>query len=194
MVEWNETLIRKDPMWILYGLLAASSFGVAAVFQKLAARSPVQVGVWEVLIFQGLATIAIGVMGFLVTKQAFTKAESPAYAWAALTGAALTIGALCIFLTYRAAGANADAGRIQALINTNTLIALVLGLVFLREYTHLVTAGDWLRLVAGAVLVVLGGIVLTWSPSKKQAAAAVVHPHATHAHVQLKSNAKLPLA
>ena len=175
-------------MWIVYGLLAATSFGISAIFQKLAAKSPVQVGVWEVLIFQGLATIGVGLIGFLATKQAFSKAESPAYGWAVLTGAALTVGALFIFLTYRAAGPQADAGRIQALINTNTLIALVLGLLLLKEYTHLTTAADWTRLVLGALLVVIGGIVLTWTPKPaKTLAQHVVHPHATHIHQQLKS-------
>lgn len=177
-------------MWILYGLLAASSFGIAAIFQKLAAKSPVQVGVWEVLLFQGLATIGVGLIGFLLTKQAFSKAEAPAYGWAALTGTVLTIGALFIFLTYRAAGTQADAGRIQALINTNTLIALVLGLVFLKEYVHLTTAADWARLILGAVLVVVGGIVLTWSPKKEVEPTAqhkIIHPYATHAHHHLRT-------
>lgn len=178
-------------MWILYALLASTSFGVAAVFQKLAAREPAQSSVWEVLLFQGIATIAIGAIGFLATRQSFTKQEGTAYLWAALTGVALTVGALLIFVTYRAADtAQADVSRIQALVNTNTLIAVILGLIVLREYTHVTTAGDWVRLIVGALLVVIGGILVSQPPKQPAADVSVrpahahvahVHPHATHA-------------
>ena len=189
-------------MWIFYGLLAATSFGIAAIFQKLAARPGSALSsAWEVLVFQGIATVAIGLLGVLITKQAFSMKEKDAYMWALLTGTALAIGALFIFMTYTTAkDTNADASRIQALINTNTLIAVILGLLVLKEYTHLHTVGDWTRLILGAVLVVAGGILVSMPPKANSEAAKshhtyVVHSHATHAHPHHKhvANRQVPL-
>lgn len=190
-------------MWITFGLLAASSFGIAALFQKLAARTPIESSPWEVLILQGIATILVGAIGFFATKQFFTRQEMPAYLWGSLTGVMLAVGALFIFLTYREAGAaHADVSRIQALINTNTLIAVILGLVLLKEYTHLTTAADWARLIIGAALVVLGGVLVS-APPKSTAATTpeasarctpherCIHPHATHTHPRILSAPKL---
>ena len=50
-------------MWIAYALLASVSFGTAAILQKLAAiGTKVHTSAWEVLIFQGLATIVVGLV------------------------------------------------------------------------------------------------------------------------------------
>ncbi len=220
-------------LWIVYGLLAATSFGVAAILQKLAARSiTVPLSTWGVLFFQGLTTVVIGAIGLLAAKLIltrgavptyawvliggvavalgvylisvllFTKLQVPAYVWAILTGATLAAGSYFIFLTYRAASdANADASRIQALINTNTLIAVILGLVLLKEYTHLHTAADWGRLILGAILVVAGGVLVSWPPDAARAATArgekseritVVHHRATHAHVPHRTPQHVP--
>ena len=82
-------------MWIASALLASVSFGTAAILQKLAAiGTKVHTSAWEVLIFQGLATIVVGLVGFFIVHEKFSRPEEVAYEWALATGAALAIGAM----------------------------------------------------------------------------------------------------
>ncbi|MCX6807936.1 MAG: hypothetical protein NTZ80_04045 [Patescibacteria group bacterium] len=138
--------------------MASLSFGVAALLQKLAATGKVMTSVWEYLIFQGIATLILGAIGFFIFREQMTREEVPAYEWAIAVGVMLALGAALIFVAYRFGG---DASRVQPLVNTNTLIAVILGLVVLGEWHDLHTVIDWVKLLIGAGAILGGGILIS---------------------------------
>jgi len=147
------------PTWILFGLGAALMLGAANIPQKLAiggisayTLSPFAYG-----ILTGIVMIVINVGLLLYYKEDFQFFAKKEWGFALLAALLFVIGSLFITLGYRK-GANAS--TFVALFNTNTLVATVLGLVLLKEFTSLTTLGI-IKIIIGAILVVAGGVMVT---------------------------------
>ena len=147
------------PAWILYGLGAAFMLGAANIPQKIALGglgqymlSPFAYGM-----LSGVMIFCLNLLMFLYYKddlQVFAKKE---WAYAALAILMFAIGSIFIALGYRK-GANIS--QFVALFNTNTLIATIMGLVLLKEAVHFTGVGV-IKLVLGAIFVIVGGILVT---------------------------------
>jgi uncharacterized membrane protein len=147
------------PTWILFGIGAALLLGAANIPQKLALGgisahmlSPFAYGV-----LSGIVIIVINLALFLYYRddaQFFAKKE---WGFALLAAVMFSLGSVCIALGYRR---GAPTSSFVALFNTNTLVATVLGLILLKEFTSLTALGI-VKIIIGAVLVIAGGILVS---------------------------------
>jgi uncharacterized membrane protein len=141
--------------WVLFGIIAAICFGASALFAKVALSDKhANMSVAVVALLTG-----IGIMGImLLTFFATNKGES-------LTptqiGLGLLIGVLWaignVFIIY-ALKNGADLSRMAPLYNTNTLIAVFLSIILLKELPN---SSDALRVIFGAIMIFIGGILIT---------------------------------
>ena len=139
--------------WIFYGLFASLFFGINAVVYKVAAvnggLNPYYAGVFYA------AGIFITVLVAYLLK---FSAPTTNYKWLGLALIAGVIWGLGFIMTAVAISNHADISRLAPLYNTNTLIAVILGVVLLKEIPS--AASVW-RVVLGAVLVVAGSILVS---------------------------------
>jgi uncharacterized membrane protein len=147
------------PAWILFGLGAALMLGAANIPQKLAiggisaySLSPFAYG-----ILSGVVIILINLAMLLYYKDGFQFFAKKEWGFALLAAVLFALGSVFIALGYRK-GANTS--TFVALFNTNTLVATVLGLVLLKEFSALTGVGI-IKIIIGAILVVAGGVMVT---------------------------------
>jgi len=140
--------------WLLYGLLASLSFGSYIVLTKVATSekyfglSPTYVSLFMLI---GIAILVIGNLlfvegGFPKNKTAITISVAAGVLWA-----------LGILSSLKALKLGADVSRLVPIFNTNTLVAVLLGVIFLHE---LPTGSELLRVIVGAVFIVLGSVLV----------------------------------
>lgn len=143
--------------WLLYGLLAAVFYGTSTIAFKVATSEQHLAGkAGHVLIFV-LVGIAIVVLAyaFLVEKNLQIAESSKALGVGMLAGILWALGTAVVFIALKS---GADVARIVPIFNTNTLIAVVLGIVLLKE---LPAAADQMKVIAGAVLIVIGSFLVS---------------------------------
>ncbi len=141
----------KPEIWgmILGGLLPAIIFGVSGVLQKTAVNAGVATGPY--LISLGLGVIVTGLIFAWTMPGDFSVTG---LAWSGLVGLVWAIGTGCIALALHKFGT--PIAKLVPLYNMNTLVAVLLGLVFFAEAASL---NLW-KLLAGAILIALGGILV----------------------------------
>jgi uncharacterized membrane protein len=140
--------------WIIYGLIASFCFGVNAIVYKVAATRGQGLNPY-------LGGLSIGAGVFLFFLLVFML-KSPKFTsnWTGLTlglisGILWAIGMLAIALAIAKKG---DIAKLAPIYNTNTLIAVFLGIVFLKE----IPAGsEIIKVVLGAVLIVIGAVLVS---------------------------------
>ena len=140
--------------WIIYGLIASICFGVNVIIYKLAATKGQGLNP-----YLGGFSIGLGVFLFFFLVYLI---KSPKFIpnWTGLTlaliaGAMWALGMLMVALAIAKKG---DVARLAPIYNTNTLIAVLLGIIFLKE----IPAGsEIIKVVSGAVLIVIGAILVS---------------------------------
>lgn len=138
--------------WVVYGLIAAFFFAVNTIIYKVAAQkgnfSPYygsfMFGIGVVLIF-GL---------FLLFKPSF-EFEWKSSSLALIAGIIWGLGFLAVAV---AIAQKADVARLAPIYNINTLLVVIMGIIFLHE---LPDASQMFRVIAGAVLIVIGAILVS---------------------------------
>lgn len=146
-------------IWLAYGLLATVCWGSYIVVAKLATHSdycnlPPRKSV--ILMTIGIA-IVLTVYGLLVAPgDAPDTSPLDGRSVLAGTGAGL-LWALGMVFALLALQAGAEVSRLVPLYNCNTLVAVLLGIVFLREVPN---RAELPQVVCGALLVVGGGVLL----------------------------------
>lgn len=145
----------KIPLWIIYGMVAALFFGGYAIASKVATSkkyfgvSPEWVSLFLLI---GMAIVFVGNIIIERTKLPESKAG---IGFAILAGILVAIG---ISLCLRAMYIGADISRLVPLFNTNTLVAVILGIILLHELPQ---AGEAIKVVIGAILIVVGAILVS---------------------------------
>jgi uncharacterized membrane protein len=142
--------------WILLGILAALSFGISAAAAKMA-TSPSHYGMSlataSVLMLIGIALV---VGAYAVFQGGLKMPSDPA-----VLGVGISIGlfwALGEVLVFLALTGNADISKLAPIYNMNTLVTVLLGIALLHE---LPSQPQLVRVVIGAVLIVIGGILVS---------------------------------
>ena len=139
--------------WIIYGLLAALFFGANAVVYKVAAVNGQLDPFYASLVF------GVGIMASLIVAYAF-KFSAPTLnvKWLGLLIFAGVLWGLGYLMVALAISHNADIAKLAPIYNTNTLVAVALGIIVLKELPS--AAAAW-RIVLGAVLIVAGSVLVS---------------------------------
>ena len=138
--------------WVVYGLIAAVCFGVQTIIYKYAAQKGNLSPYYASFVF-ALGIILIFAV-LLLFKPGFDfewKSSGMLFASGVIWG----IGFIAIAI---AISQNADVARLAPIYNTNTLVAVLLGILILHEVPD---TTQMFRVIVGAVLIVVGAILVS---------------------------------
>ena len=138
-------------MWILLGIIAALCWGIYPALMKIANRKNSTTKIIMIGMAVGAAVISLG----------SANISAIALIPSIITGLVWASG---MFFAQKAISLGADISRLTPLYNTNTFVAVFIGVLFLGELPASIP--DLIRLLLGAALIVLGGIAVTHSPKK----------------------------
>ena len=140
--------------WLIYGLIASVCFGVNAIIYKVAATKGQGLNPYLGGLSIGAGVFLFFLLVFLVKSQKFTP-NWTGITLAIISGVLWAIGMLMIALAVAKKG---DISRLAPLYNTNTLIAVLLGILFLKEIP---TGTAVFKVISGSVLIVIGAILVS---------------------------------
>jgi len=144
--------------WVVLGLLASLGFGTYAVVAKVVTSQNyfgIPSNTAGLLMLVGVALV-FGAYFLLGGKTEIPFDKPLPLALGILTGVLYAGAMVAVFI---ATSQGAEISKLAPLYNTNTLVAVFLGIVLLKEAPD--SAAGWLKVVGGAVLITLGGIVLS---------------------------------
>jgi len=133
-------------MWILLGIIAALCWGIYPALMKEATISGATTG----NIFLGMMIGAL-LLFTISPKEKRGRVSFQTIIWSLLAGLVWASG---MFFAQKAISLGADIARLTPLYNTNTLIAVIIGFVVLKEWPK--NQKQKFLIIAGAMLVVLG--------------------------------------
>ena len=138
--------------WVVYGIIAAVCFGVTNILFKVAQQkgslSPYYL---SFLIALGAVLVSGLFLAFNPDFQFELKSNSLALA----AGMLWAIGMLAVAV---AIVQKADIARLAPIFNANTLVTVLLGIIFLKELPDI---SQMFRVVAGAILIVVGAVLVS---------------------------------
>ena len=131
------------------GVLPAFLWGLTAILQKLSAQSHTPPGQY-MAVFGGAICVA-GVIYSLAARD--STFSPPGLAFSALAGVTFSAGTWLISFTLWKFGT--PISRLAPILSANVLVTVLIGLFVLHEYVPPV------RLIGGAVLIVLGVVLVS---------------------------------
>ena len=140
------------PNWIVYGLVAAVFFALNTIIYKVAQQKGNFSPYYGTFMFGLGAILIFGI--FLFFNQSF-EFEWKSSGLALIAGIVWGIGFLAVAI---AIAQKADVAKLAPIYNINTLLVVIMGIVFLKEIPD---ASQMFRVVAGAVLIVIGAILVS---------------------------------
>jgi uncharacterized membrane protein len=171
------------PTWLIYGFAASLFWGTDAIMSKIVTSEKylnVSTMHSSLLMLSGIAAaflifflfrvndlsalmkfvgIAIVVMiisyALVALQQGNVSVTSPLLFFGIMQGFFWGCGMICTFLAF---SGGVDASRLVPIYNTNTLVSLFLGVVFLHE---LPAPDERLKVISGALLIVIGSILVS---------------------------------
>lgn len=141
--------------WLIYGVLAAFFWGSYIIAAKVATSEKyygINPSYVSLLMLIGVAIIFVG---SVVYEGKFAMPESKTgIAFGILAGILWGLGMVA---SLRALSSGADIARLAPIYNTNTLVAVLLGIILLHE----LPAG-WaiVKVLIGAVLIIIGAVLV----------------------------------
>lgn len=150
--------------WIAYGILASVAWGTYVILLKKA-TSEQYYGLPHLTAFfiMSLGILFVSVAGFLLEGDGrfFEQGMGIAFASGLLWGAGMSS------VTFALSSAKTLVSKLTPLYNTNTLVAVFLGILLLNEVPE-----QRIAVLVGAILVVLGGILVIREASETTSAKA----------------------
>ena len=171
------------PTWLMYGLISSLFWGTYTVISKVvtsekylkidSANASLLMLAGIVLIFltfflikvnnlsiimKGLGIILIFVIivySVFVLKEVGVSLTLPVISFGLLQGVLWALGMVFTLLAF---SSGAEAARLVPIYNTNTLIAVFLGIVFLHE---LPAPDERIKVITGALMIVVGSILIS---------------------------------
>ncbi|RJP73069.1 MAG: hypothetical protein C4524_15255 [Candidatus Zixiibacteriota bacterium] len=142
--------------WLLLALGAALFWGVNALLVKLVVdRAYLGLEASRANLFVALGVLATMLIYDRLAPVPFTAGRVNAYALSFLIGIVWALGNIFAFEAVRAGG---KMSQVVPIYNTNTLVAVVLITLLLRE----IPAGaDLVRVLIGALLITLGAVLVS---------------------------------
>ena len=144
------------PTWVIFGIIASLCWGSYIVASKVA-TSEKYFGInpaWAAL-FMLVGIAIVFVIGVLKSGVPMPVSK-PGIGFAILSGFLWGLG---MYISLKAIGIGADVAKLTPLYNTNTLVTVLLGIFLLHE---LPKAGDIVRIIIGAVLIVVGAVLVSF--------------------------------
>ena len=143
--------------WIIYGILASFFWGSYIIAAKVA-TSEKYFGINPALVslFMLVGMAAVFVIAVLLEGNFETPKSSLGIVFSVLAG---VLWALGIFVSIKALSLGASVSKLAPLYNTNTLVAVFLGIVLLKEIPN--STGNTLKLIIGAILIVVGAFLVS---------------------------------
>ena len=142
--------------WLLYALLATFSWGTYIVVAKVATSSK-YCGLepkWSaILMWAGIGIVFV--LYWLFSGGGKLTLNLSSIVAGVSSGGLWAMGMLFSLCAIKA---GADVARLAPIYNSNTLVAVVLGIALLHEVRD---AAGILKVVIGSVLIVIGGILVT---------------------------------
>lgn len=154
-------LIFAPENWITWGVIASIAWGVYAILLKVA-TSPQY---YDINPFSAFFAMSLGISvtslsTFAMARKrgsGFSKIKSKGALIAFFSGILWSIGMITV--TYALSNLGASVALLVPLYNTNTLVAVLLGIVLLREVPK--QRLSMISTILGAVLIVSGGSLVT---------------------------------
>lgn len=142
--------------WLIWALLAAVFWGGNAVLVKLVVgREHFGLAVSRANLFVAIGILAAMLINDRLHPAPFSLQQVQAYTLAVAVGVIWALGNIFAFSAVRAGG---TMSQIVPIYNTNTLVAVLLCMLLLRE----IPVGlDMYRVIAGAVLITIGAILVS---------------------------------
>ena len=138
--------------WVFYGIIAAIFFAFNTIIYKVAQQkgnfSP----------YYGSFMFGIGVMlvfGLFLLLNPGWNFEAKSTGLSVAAGALWALGFLLVAI---AIYQKADVARLASIYNTNTLLTVIMGIIFLHEIPD---ASQIFRVVSGAILIVAGAVLVS---------------------------------
>ena len=138
--------------WVYYGLFAALVFGINTVIYKFAQQKG-NMSPYYGSFLMGLGIVIVFGVFMLFNRNFEFEWKSSSLALGA--GMLWAIGFLAVAI---AISQKADVSRLAPIYNTNTLVAVVLGIIFLKEIPD---ASQMIRVISGALLIVGGAVLVS---------------------------------
>ena len=138
----------KATALLVGGFLPAFIYGASAIFQKFSTNVGISISTYLVSVGLGVAVAGIGFYFFENTVQFSIKASS----FAGLFG--LTWGIASGLVAFSLIQFSIPLSQLVPLYNMNTLIAVLLALIFFSEWKDL----NSVKLLSGSALIVIGAI------------------------------------
>lgn len=137
--------------WFIYAILASLSWGTYIVISKIATKG---LNSYVSGVVMALAIVAVFVVLFVIKSPKFEGN------WISVTAAIVAgmLWAIGMYFALSAMEAGADVSKLVPIYNTNTLVAVLLGIILLKE---LPIATEMIRVIAGAILIVIGAILVS---------------------------------
>lgn len=171
------------PTWLIYGFTSALLWGTYTIFSKIvtsekylkidASNASLLMLAGIVLVFltfflikvnslsfgmKGLGFILVfGIIFYIMfaLKSSGVDLSLPVVSFGLLQGCFWALGMVFTFLAF---SSGAEASRLVPIYNTNTLVAVFLGIVFLHE---LPIPDERAKVITGAVMIVIGTILIS---------------------------------
>lgn len=143
---------------LIGGIIPALLFGISGFVQKISTNQNITMGAHLVTI--GLGVVSVGVIVCLVNNgEVFTiKKVIPSF----VIGAAWGLGMFLV--TMALVKYNASLSAITPLYNMNTLVTVLVALIFFAEWKD----ANLTKLLIGTALIVAGGIFVSTSTTKEE--------------------------
>ncbi|MDP3765061.1 MAG: GRP family sugar transporter [Nanoarchaeota archaeon] len=140
------------PSWIVYGIIASVFFALNTILYKVAQQRGNFSPYYGSFMF-GLGVVLIFGL-FLLFKPSF-EFEWKSSSLALVAGIIWGLGFLAVAI---AIAQKADVARLAPIYNTNTILAVLMAIIFLKEIPDV---SQMFRVIAGAVLIVIGAIMVS---------------------------------
>ncbi|MBS3105618.1 EamA family transporter [Candidatus Woesearchaeota archaeon] len=138
--------------WVFYGIVAAICFGINTILYKIASQKGNFSPAFGSLVF-GIGILIAFLVYFFAKPSLQFEWKSTILAIAA--GIIWAIGFLAIAIAISQKG---EVAKLAPLYNANTIIAVILGIVLLKEVPDM--SQMW-RVVAGAVMIVVRAVLVS---------------------------------
>ena len=140
------------PNWIVYGIIASVFFALNTIIYKVAQQKGNFSPFYGSFIF-GLGIVLIFGL-FLLFKPSF-EFEWKSSSLALIAGMVWAFGFLAVAV---ALAQKADVARLAPIYNTNTILAVLIAIIFLKEIPDV---SQIFRIISGAVLIVIGSVLVS---------------------------------
>lgn len=141
--------------WLLYGIITSLFFGITLAVYKIGINkgegmNPFLGG----LIYTG-AIFLVFALVFIFQRPSIGKLNWTGIIIVFIAGVVWALGNLFLVL---AMSRGADVSRIAPIINTNTLVAVLVGIIFLKEIPSGIAM---IKVIFGSLLIIIGAIFVS---------------------------------